>query len=295
MGAGETAVFEILVTLFEAGPGSLLVIDEIELGLHEQAQVRLINELNKLCKEFHCQVICSTHSHMVLSSLPPEGRFFMESAGTGTIVTAQISAEYASGKLRGENPGELDVFVEDGVAESILRVGIPHRLRQRVNVKPIGSSSAVMRGLATRYLEDKDNCLGVLDGDKRGTNNIALFESYTETRARESADELRSWGEGRLRYFPSNSSPEKWLLNACSDLEDKSDLSRSWGAGDARLVDDWIRSALGQTPHNELFVISHESGFSIDQVVTDLVRFLLIHRPDTFDDMVRYIVDCLEE
>lgn len=294
MGAGETAVFEILVTLFEAGRGSLLVIDELELGLHEQAQIRLVDELKELCKEFHCQVICSTHSYTVLSSLPPEGRFFLESVGTDTIVTAQISANYASGKLRGSNPGELDIFVEDGVAESILRVGIPHRLRQRVNIKPIGSSNAVMRGLATRYLEEKENCLCVLDGDKRGANNIAAFEGYTETRARKSRDELRSWGKERLTYLPSNYAPERWLLSACSELGDKSGLSRSWRVEDAQRVDDWIRSALDQTPHNELPTLSRESGFATDQVVADLVQFLLIHRPETFDDVGQCIVRCLE-
>jgi len=295
MGAGETAVFEILATLFEAGRGSLLVIDEIELGLHEQAQIRLIEELKELCKELHCQIVCSTHSHVVLRTLPPEGRFFLESVGTSTIVTAQISANYASGRLRGENPGELDIFVEDGVAKSILCVGVPHRLRQRVNIKPIGSSSAVMRGLATRYLERKDNCLCVLDGDKRRTNNIARFKSYTETRVRESTEELRSWGENRLTYLPSDISPERWLINACRDLEDKSNLSRYWGVDDVQLVDDWIMSALNQTPHNELFFLSRESGFSTDQVVADLVRFLLSHRPDTFEDVVQCIVRCLEE
>ena len=40
MGAGENAIFTILIELFSAGEGALLVIDEIELGLHEEAHVR---------------------------------------------------------------------------------------------------------------------------------------------------------------------------------------------------------------------------------------------------------------
>ena len=78
MGAGEITVFDILSTIFEAGSGTLLIIDEIELGLHEQAQNRLISELKELCNVFHCQIICSTHSSQILESLPPEGRFFLK-------------------------------------------------------------------------------------------------------------------------------------------------------------------------------------------------------------------------
>ena len=54
---GESAVFEILTALFEAGKGSLLIIDELELGLHEQAQIRFVYELKELCKEYRCQVV----------------------------------------------------------------------------------------------------------------------------------------------------------------------------------------------------------------------------------------------
>lgn len=79
MGAGESAVFEILTTLFAIGKGALLIIDEIELGLHEKAQYRFIEELKKICLELKCQVICSTHSYAILYSLPPEARVFIES------------------------------------------------------------------------------------------------------------------------------------------------------------------------------------------------------------------------
>ncbi|MEI3363534.1 MAG: AAA family ATPase [Oscillospiraceae bacterium] len=66
MGAGENAIFTILIELFSAGEGALLVIDEIELGLHEEAQKAFIEELKKICKERHCQIICSTHSEQYL-------------------------------------------------------------------------------------------------------------------------------------------------------------------------------------------------------------------------------------
>jgi hypothetical protein len=51
MGAGENTLFEIFSIMYACQGSLLLVIDEIELGLHEAAQVRLIRELNALCAE----------------------------------------------------------------------------------------------------------------------------------------------------------------------------------------------------------------------------------------------------
>jgi len=51
MGAGENALFEIFTTIYASPPGTLLIMDEIELGLHEKAQKKLIQELKKICNE----------------------------------------------------------------------------------------------------------------------------------------------------------------------------------------------------------------------------------------------------
>ena len=53
MGAGEDALFEVISTLMMCPDGSLILIDEIELGLHEEAQARLIDELKKICSKRH--------------------------------------------------------------------------------------------------------------------------------------------------------------------------------------------------------------------------------------------------
>ena len=281
MGAGESAVFEILTALFEAGKGSLLIIDELELGLHEQAQIRFVHELKELCKEYHCQIICSTHSHVVLAALPPQARFFLEKSSDHTVVATGISAGYACGRLRGVAGGELDVLVEDELAETILIHGIPHELRERVTVRPIGSSSAVVRGMATRYLEGKDNCICILDGDKRGEYSkiLLLFRGYTEGRVRSSEEEMICWIKRRLSYLPSKKTPEIWLIDACRRVKDKSSLANAWSVKDEQKVASWLKRALREQAHKQFFAISRESQLLEDQVVVDLVRFLLSQKP----------------
>jgi excinuclease UvrABC ATPase subunit len=51
LGAGENALINIFSGILSCKRSLLVVIDEIELGLHEEAQVRLIDELKKLCSQ----------------------------------------------------------------------------------------------------------------------------------------------------------------------------------------------------------------------------------------------------
>ena len=287
MGAGESSVLEILSSLFEAGEGSLLIVDEIESGLHEQAQGRLVEELKELCERLHCQVICSTHSHIVLDSLPPEGRFFIESRRGSTLVIPEISAAYACGKLRGRNTGELDVFVEDDVAESILQLGLPQRLRHRINVVPIGSADTLLHLLASRYLEGKDSFVCVLDGDKRreDAGNRSRAARYTEGRYRESQEEMDAWLAERLLYLPSESHPEEWLLQSCSRVEAKTHLADTWGMEDEGEVADALSKALMAGKHREFYALGQEVDLSEECVKSDIVRFLVNAEPGVLGDL----------
>ena len=296
MGAGESTIFEILMTLFESGTGSLLVIDEIELGLHEQAQSRFMHELKKLCKDLHCQIICSTHSHVILKSLPSEGRFFLETIGNRTTMVNGISADYACGKLRGTNLEELTVLVEDDVAASIVCLSLPHQLRCRVNVVPIGSASAVVRVLSSRYLEGRDNCISILDGDKRSSKakNRSLFVKYIENKFRESKDEAKVWVNERLAFLPSNETPERWLIGSCKELNDKSSLAETWGIGNEQLVGKWLEDGLREQAHSEIYSISQASQLPEDRVIGDLVRFLLLFEPDAMGEMIEHMQAALQ-
>lgn len=291
MGAGESAVFEILVALFEAGRGSLLVIDELELGLHERAQVRFVAELKELCRGLHCQIICSTHSHVILDALPPEGRYFLSKVGDRTVVTERMSANYACGKLRGTNMAELDIIVEDDVAASILKLGIPHELRERVSIIPVGSSSAVMRGMATRYLEGKDNCVCILDGDKRvdRTKDVSLLKGYVESQYRASDSELSNWINDRVTYLPTKKTPERWLIRSCMECSDKSTLASAWRLGDAGVINGWLENAMRQPPHSEFHSVSGDTGLEEEQVIADMVRFLVMSKPNVLKEVIRHV------
>lgn len=65
MGEGIVSLLFIVDALFEAKPDELIVIDEPELSLHPQLQIRLLNEILELTKSV--QVVISTHSANMVS------------------------------------------------------------------------------------------------------------------------------------------------------------------------------------------------------------------------------------
>jgi predicted ATPase len=295
MGSGESAVFDILASLIEAGRGALLVIDELELGLHEKAQRRLIHELKELCKELHCQIICSTHSPIILDELPPEGRFYIENAGETTKVIPGISSALACGKMSGRGTGELCLFVEDETAEAILNTGLPLALRKRVDIYQIGSFEAVLRQLTSRYIERRGTCLAILDGDQRASHESAIDKvaKYSEASTDEDKALAKEWGESRINYLPEDTWPERWLIKAAQVQADKTYLIDQWRVDDVNQVDQALETSLLAGKHKEFFQLGEEIEQAEAQVRTDVIRFILQRDENPLEDIINKIEEML--
>lgn len=214
MGAGEDALFGLISTLLSCPERTLVLVDELELGLHEDAQARLVGEMKQLCGDRHLQVICTTHSARILEALPPEGRIYLERVADRTLVMPGVSSEFATGRLSGRNRMELDILVEDEVSKQIVEAALPSALRARVGVLPVGSATSVMIHLATRYKEpgSKNACV-LLDGDKRQSEaeQIKAFLSIVESE--NSRPAAREWAKKRLGFLSGTSAPEIWLVS----------------------------------------------------------------------------------
>lgn len=297
MGAGESAVFEILTALFRAGAGTLVVIDEIELGLHEKAQIRMIEELKKLCKELKCQIICSTHSYAVLNNLPPQARFFIETVGASTVLTKGISADFACGKMGKADAEELDIFVEDENAGSILQQILPFEIRKRCRIKPIGSYSAVLRQLASRSMEGVHNSMCVLDGDRSAELNDGLKNVVKDTEAstQEQKDAVKSWAEERVFFLPGDTWPEKWLLSEAVDflendlLGDTSQTASMWGLENDNQLLQFLRDALLADKHDEFFELGEAVELDPERVRQDVCRLVAMAKPESFEELIATI------
>ena len=273
MGAGENAIFSILIELFLAGKGTLIVIDEIELGLHAEAQKRLITELKQLCREFHCQIICSTHSTHILDALPPEARKFIDTYNKKSIITTGISSKYATGILSGEKTDELVILVEDEVGETVLREILTSSIRNRVKICPIGSDQAVLRQLAAHFREKDCSCIAFLDGDKHAQQRDAKLKvkNHLERRYNNMTEtEFDEWLCNHLSYLPGSECPEKWLLHMLN-TEIIGSLATVLHI-DTDTLQTIIEQAVCMPTHQEMHYISEKTGLQESQILIDIVR-----------------------
>ncbi len=298
MGAGEHSLFELFSIINECPNGSLILIDEIELGLHEKAQENLIKELKEICKKRKFQVICTTHSSRILECLPPEGRIFLERTGAKTNIIPEISPAYATGKLSGRPNVELDILVEDEAAKLILETVLNQELRLRTQVLPIGSNAAVMKHLAARYKESKHKkdrlaeVLVFLDGDKSSKKAEQINHFINAVENPTEKEEAKDWVEKRLLFLPGNEWPELWVIKPSGREAFHKRFGREFQMAVAE-VDDMLDSAARAGKHKEFYeaakilnldkivVASHliksafESAPEESQKITDVVRGFL--------------------
>lgn len=143
-GAGESSILRIVFEIETIQEQSLILIEEIENGLHPLALRRLIDYLIEGAKRKGIQVIFTTHSDYALASLPPEA------------VWACIDGRLQQGKLSievlrifsGRIVQKLAIFVEDEFAkfwiESIIREGIRDKFEE-IGIYPLGGDNIAIK------------------------------------------------------------------------------------------------------------------------------------------------------
>lgn len=271
MGAGENALFEIFSTIYSCGEKSLIVIDEIELGLHSKAQRKFIKKLKEVCKDTGTQVICTTHSKDIFDSLPNEARIYIESVNKTTKTTVGISSDFAFSKMSGKNNIELEIFVEDKIAEFIILSLLSASTRSRIKITVIGSASAISRQMAASWIRNKyAEVIAIFDGDQKtkNTKNLNTANSMIEI----GNDDFKLWFNERVDFLPSNTWPEAFIIQKCKEAltETKEILSLE----DENDAAEFLEYALQAGKHSEFHEISTHVGLSVEDCakkLTDLV------------------------
>jgi predicted ATPase len=288
MGAGENTLFEIFSIIYACEGSLLLVIDEIELGLHEEAQVQLIRELKELCVARHIQIICTTHSSRIIGCLPPQGRIHLERTGNTVRVIEGISPQYAAGLLSGVKDAELDIYCEDDIAKNILASALPNDIRARVQITPIGSAAAVVRQLAARYKEKTQRAAcGLLDGDQalRKLEHVSVFLGAIETI--KDRDKATEWIENRIAFLPGNARPERWLTEIIKD-DVSENLAADFGVT-KEVLGGFVDEAISSTDHTEIYVMSQRLNLSMSVVESRLARAAIRRSADEIANIVSYV------
>ena len=256
MGAGENALFEIFSTIYSCKEGALIVIDEIELGLHVEAQKKFIHQLKVICLQRKIQIICTTHSKHIFEELPMDARVFIENISGSTNIIQHISSEYAFGKLAAINSNELDLLVEDKTAFSLINSVLPNEYRSRVNIEIIGSASALARQMASiRLRKNAKRFIVVFDGDQ-AKNQKALKQSYLNALEKfEDKSKEEEWFESKITFLPGKEWPERWMLTEA--LKHNNILASVINCHPDELAYT-IQTALQSEKHSEFYTLSNQ-------------------------------------
>lgn len=204
MGGGEGSVILLLARLQDMPKGGLVIIEEVELALHQEAQVRLMEVLVSYCATRRLQIICTSHSEAVIDAVPRNARVLLSKLEDEHQATSAVSTRFAVHQMLGAVQPELEIITEDAFAAALVGEAIAGDLRPRVRIQDIGSNAVLARQAVANLRTRPDiACLSVFDGDCTEADVNGWIDSERAERALHPS----------FLILPGNGvAPEKWVL-----------------------------------------------------------------------------------
>lgn len=213
-GAGEASIIRIVSAIEAVQNGALILIEEVENGLHPLATQRLVEYLMDVCRRKGTQVIFTTHSNAALKPLPGDAVW---SAHRGRLAQGKLDVESLRA-LTGEIEARLALFAEDKfgslVAEVTLRrfsdLSDADVDLSGIEIHALGGASQARD--QARYNNNNPSrtypAVALLDGDKRTEDG---YDPYTRS-------ELLLEGTPFVTFIPGAAAPEATIFDGLIDL-----------------------------------------------------------------------------
>lgn len=215
MGAGEQRVLRLLEVIEKVENYSLVVIDEIDLTLHNAALMRLIDYLVEKGRSRHIQFIFSSHCEALTKRKDINVRHLFQTP-VKTLCFNESNPECLE-SMTGEILRPVEIYVEDILAKTIVaHVAKELGISKRVVIKQYGScTNAFVASCGMHMLgHSLEHKLFVLDGDLYRTeeeckNQLKKFYSGTEPDKEQKRNEV-------LQHIlqlnlPDGEQPEKYI------------------------------------------------------------------------------------
>lgn len=216
MGAGEQRLFELLSAVYRAPNYGLVLVDEIDLLMHEDALNKLLERLDALARQRNLQIIFTTHRESVLRQEDKLCVHHIFQTPGKTLSVSQTTPD-ALHRLTGQAVRPVEVFVEDDLSYAIVaRVVEELGIRRHVTISPVGAAVNVFTVLGGLTLRGSNltNSLFLLDGDVYVTDpekaqRIAAVITGNEP----GRDAMRTGALARVRQLalPAATNPEQHL------------------------------------------------------------------------------------
>jgi AAA15 family ATPase/GTPase len=225
MGAGEQRIFYILSEALKAPNYGLILVDEIDLLLHQDALFRLMSILNDIAVEKNMQIIFTTHAQSLLTLDFIAVRHLYQTP-TKTLCFNQTKPD-ALQRLTGTQIRLLETFVEDDLAFALMKkICAEESISKYVSIKTFGAAINCFTaacGAILNNLDNQENMLFVLDGDEYKTD-----ENKREKIARVLTGDTpahvanRQIAFERITQFnlPDNQKPERYYHSLICNIDD---------------------------------------------------------------------------
>lgn len=169
MGAGEKRVLEILIELYseKLQYGGLLLIDELDVLLHESAFCRLVETLVESAKQNKNEVVFTTHRETIEKFQDKINITGVWNTGTKVITLPHVDPRIIT-QLTSATKPLMTIMVEDDLAVTVVdkiieKLGA-HRYCEVLKFGAADNAFTVITGLILANVDIK-NHLCVLDGD----------------------------------------------------------------------------------------------------------------------------------
>ena len=172
-GAGESSIIHMVMRIESLPDNSMILIEEIENGLHPVATISLVEFLIDIAERKKIQVIFTTHSEDALKPLPFQAVW---AAIDGKVVQGKLDIS-ALRSISGEMDARLVIFAEDRFAknwiESMIRAygGIAVDL---VNVHAMEGDGTAVKVNKYHNIDPSNKVPSIcfIDGDSRQTESV---------------------------------------------------------------------------------------------------------------------------
>lgn len=228
MGAGEQRVFTILEEVHKAEAYGLILIDELDLLLHQASLARLLEKLSYKARNKHLQIIFTAHNQSILKC-PDIDFLHIHHSGEKSFCLSANDPR-AIEQLTGEVHKAMQIYVEDELSKAIvLQICSEEGCRKLVSVYTFGAIENAFTLVAASGLMPDEfqnrRTLFVLDGDRYTTPDERLLQLQRHlTGQSQDRDDLRQSLLSRIMQFciPPGQSPERYYhsLITAPDTED---------------------------------------------------------------------------
>ena len=271
MSAGERAILRISKDI-SGLQDALILIDEVDTGLHPDTQQQAMLEFQRVALRNQLQIIVTSHSPVVLDSVPPEARLFLDrDEDTAEVHRVPLYRDILQKALYGQSRDQLSILCEDQVAEGLL-----HGFLDVLNVK-IGLRH-------DDYIIGRDTGQSEFPGHIRTLGKFGKLGDFLlvldgDSRSREAALKSVASGYGQSiqpLFLPGDSAPETWIWQNLENRRDEYATPLGIASADLeqrmRSIRQMVDGAVRRQNSDKLAL--EELALEINRTVADIARIV---------------------